>query len=112
MTDAFTQAIADVYADENVTVAATYTPAATGVAAAVRVVRLRADEVGGRLHGNMVRLSAPAQETALRVTVPKAAVAAPARGDTVAIEGQVYPVIRFDLDGSGLVWRLGLGQPA
>lgn len=111
MSNVFALAIDDLFADANLAVAAVYTPAA-GPAASVRAMTHRAEETGARLHGTMVRLSAAAQETALRVQIRKAEVAAPARGDSVTIDGITHPVLRVELDDAGLVWHLGLGQPA
>ena len=99
MTDAFAAANATMFADENITLEAIYTPDG-GDAVSVRVVPEQPDRLTGFGGAGIV------SDTAVFV-VPVAAVAAPAAGDQIEVGGATYTVQgapqRDDLQ---LVWRI------
>ncbi|MBI4184917.1 MAG: hypothetical protein HY521_13080 [Proteobacteria bacterium] len=91
--------------------AATYTPAG-GAGVAVTAIARRPDRLEAPLGTPGFRLGPAAQAAALVADVRRSEVAAPARGDTLALGGLAYPVIEAEIDSLGLVWRLVLGPPS
>lgn len=82
-------------------VAATYTPAATGVAVAVTVILNKPTgpvEIGG------IGVSLDKRTALLRLSE----VAAPLAGDTLVVGSETLTVRRAELDATGILWDLAL----
>lgn len=80
---------------------ATYTPAA-GDPISCRVILSRTDD-------NWTAFQVGAVSSAIIAEVLASAVASPAEGDTLTVNGTAYEVTKVtSVDGDGLVWRLEL----
>ena len=88
----------------------TYTPA-SGPAVAVRLLDWKPD-LSGPLGTPGLQLAPAAQDAARTVWLLRDQVAAPARGATVTIAGEVYPVRDVTISPDGQIWQLDLGKPA
>ena len=96
---AFDTAAADLFADDNLSVAGTYTPAGGGAPVAVRVVLTWHDPVIAMFHGPGVRA---AGRTVLLATaqVPTR----PSKGATIVVGSTTYVVGDVQGDALGLTW--------
>lgn len=110
MTTVFDQAVADIFADPNLGVAATYAPPAGAPVACT--VTLRRPNIDGPLGTPGLVLAPADQDLALVAELRKAEVAAPERGATLTVNGHAYPVRDVRLHASQLTWVLALGKPA
>jgi hypothetical protein len=104
--NAFAAALAAIFADPNLAVDALWRVGGAGAGVPVRVTLSNPDETvafGERAIAYEAR----------RVELLVSAVPVLAAGDTIEIDGEVYPVInRPKRDADRLVWSADLGDPA
>lgn len=109
----FSDAMDDIFNNDDVATPASYTFASGGVVP-VSVLSRKPETLAESYGHSGFKLSAGGHLAALvvEVRVSEVAAPAPAQGDTMTLNGRTYPVRDWDLDAAGLTWTLTLGKPS